>query len=85
MNNVRGFDIANHFCEYAGVTTHFNFTDNFPSKDVQIPFIAQYLNELNGTDPTDHEIEELYSEVNRCVMVPFFFFFYYCNIFNILL
>ncbi len=38
--NHRGFDIANHFCEFAGLSLEF---EHFPSKEVQKQFIQDYL------------------------------------------
>ncbi len=59
--NFRGFDIGNHFCEYAGFDCLFEY---YPSKETQLVFLEAYLSELNGHKPTSEELEELYLEVN---------------------
>eukprot|EP00516_Mucochytrium_quahogii_P001856 CAMPEP_0203760686 /NCGR_PEP_ID=MMETSP0098-20131031/13930_1 /ASSEMBLY_ACC=CAM_ASM_000208 /TAXON_ID=96639 /ORGANISM=" , Strain NY0313808BC1" /LENGTH=401 /DNA_ID=CAMNT_0050654363 /DNA_START=118 /DNA_END=1319 /DNA_ORIENTATION=- len=40
--NYRGFDIANHFCEYAGFD--FNLEKWYPTKANQIKFVEFYIN-----------------------------------------
>jgi len=40
--NYRGFDLANHFCEFAGFD--FNIREGFPTTEVRHVFIRHYLN-----------------------------------------
>jgi ethanolamine kinase len=42
--NYRGFDIGNHFCEYAGFD-YSKFEDVYPDKGTQIVFLKAYLEE----------------------------------------
>lgn len=58
--NFRGFDIGNHFAEYAGLDCDYNL---YPSKDEQYHFFRHYL------QPDTHEVAEedlfrLYVEAN---------------------
>ena len=75
--NFQAYDIANHFCEFAGVET---FDPNlYPDKEFQVQWLRHYLIEwfkLNGrtvTDTTiDKEVESLYNQVNQFSMAPHF-------------
>ena len=44
----RGFDIANHFCEYAGFECEYG---RYPSKDGVAAFMRHYLSEASGQQP----------------------------------
>ena len=46
--NLRAFDIANHFCEYAGYDP--NYTVSYPDKDKQIHFFRSYFAALPSID-----------------------------------
>ena len=56
--NYRGFDLANHFCEWVFDYNHSEFPfykcrrDFFPSRKRQLDFFNAYL-EINGSDDTD--------------------------------
>lgn len=39
--NFRGFDIANHFCEYAGYDP--DYEKGYPRKDKQLHFLRSYV------------------------------------------
>ncbi|KAJ2481917.1 hypothetical protein IWW56_001410 [Coemansia sp. RSA 2131] len=56
--NYRGFDIANHFCEYAGFECDYT---RYPSKQVQIAWFKEYLG--SGQDATPEACEKLFEEV----------------------
>ena len=42
----RGFDVANHFCEYCGFECELAC---FPDKAAQVQFFEGYLREANGS------------------------------------
>jgi ethanolamine kinase len=70
--NYRGFDIGNHFCEYAGFECEFE--QYYPSKPTQMRFLSAYLTAVKeGTHPTDLELEQLYLEVNLFALTSHFF------------
>ncbi|XP_074659766.1 choline/ethanolamine kinase-like isoform X2 [Tubulanus polymorphus] len=71
--NYRGFDIGNHFCEWAidykvDVPPFYEFdADGYPSKDQQVHFVKEYLKANRGSncaDPGDEEIENILVEAN---------------------
>jgi len=62
--NYRGFDIANHFCEYAGFELDYS---RFPSKEVQLQLLTSYLTTALGQPPSQERLGELYDEVTKCV------------------
>lgn len=64
--NYRGFDIANHFCEWTGFELDHS---KFPNKEQQYQFLRSYLKAWNGTEPTEEELSKLYVEVNKFVLV----------------
>ncbi|KAJ2575367.1 hypothetical protein GGH19_003062 [Coemansia sp. RSA 1807] len=55
--NYRGFDIANHFCEYAGFECDYT---RYPSKQVQMEWFKEYLGSDEDAGP---EALELFEEV----------------------
>ncbi|KAL2653862.1 hypothetical protein R1flu_021990 [Riccia fluitans] len=61
--NYRGYDIANHFNEYAGFECDYNL---YPSKDVQYHFFHHYLDGFSSekVQVTEAELERLYIETN---------------------
>lgn len=64
--NYRGFDIANHFCEYAGFECEFK---DYPKKEAQLRWLHAYLTAFKGSEPGDIELESLYVEVNFFTLV----------------
>lgn len=67
--NYQAFDIANHFCEYAGMKV-VDFT-LYPDRDYQLSWLRTFLEysfELDGhptTEITDVDVERLYVQVNK--------------------
>ena len=67
--NYRGFDIANHFCEYAGYDP--DYEKGYPSKPVQLHFLRSYIQALVADGQVDLVVdedaflEEFYVVVNR--------------------
>lgn len=58
----RGFDIGNHFNEFAGFECEYW---RYPTKEFQFKWYHWYLTEVNnGVKPTDAEKERLYKEVD---------------------
>ncbi|CEP16577.1 hypothetical protein [Parasitella parasitica] len=58
----RGFDIGNHFNEFAGFECEYW---RYPSKEFQMKWIDWYLTENNnGVKPTEAEKEQVFKEVN---------------------
>jgi ethanolamine kinase len=68
--NYRGFDIAQYFCEFAGVAEpDYSF---FPSKDFQLEWLRAYLEEetlLKGSSEVvqQKDVDRLYLEVKHFV------------------
>lgn len=69
--SFRGFDIANHFCEFAGSECDW---DNYPSKEFQLQWLLHYLLELkeqscesllddDSPNSINEQVKELYNEV----------------------
>lgn len=72
--NYRGFDIGNHFCEYAGFECLYE--DHYPDKSAQIPWLRAYLAEFQGCSEeliSELELEQLYLEVNLFGLTSHFF------------
>lgn len=59
--NYRGYDIGNHFNEYAGLDCDFSL---YPEKDVQYQFFRSYLYPSSPEKATEDELEALYVETN---------------------
>ena len=76
--NYRGFDIANHWNEWAGGTqVEMNGRceyDRFPTNDDKLNFCKSYLNEKNGIlNTSDDEAMELVYESNKFVLLNHWF------------
>ncbi|KAL2249483.1 UNVERIFIED_CONTAM: putative ethanolamine kinase [Sesamum indicum] len=63
--NYRGFDIGNHFNEYAGYDCDYSL---YPSKDEQYHFFRHYLRPDRPHEVTDKELEALYAETNTYML-----------------
>ncbi|KAK4479179.1 hypothetical protein RD792_014694 [Penstemon davidsonii] len=59
--NYRGFDIGNHFNEYAGYDCDYSL---YPTKDEQYNFFRHYLKPDRPHEVSDEDLEALYSETN---------------------
>lgn len=69
--NFRGFDIGNHFNEYAGLECEYD--ELYPTKEAQMLFLREYLLVTKGAPPTESELEKLYIEVNVFALTSHFF------------
>ncbi|KAJ2721064.1 hypothetical protein GGI07_004207 [Coemansia sp. Benny D115] len=58
--NYRGFDIANHFNEYAGFECDYS---RYPKKENQLAWFKVYLDQLS-MDSSPEELEKMYREVS---------------------
>ncbi|PON78400.1 Protein kinase-like domain containing protein [Parasponia andersonii] len=63
--NYRGYDIGNHFNEYAGYDCDFSL---YPSKDEQYHFFRHYLQPENPHEVSDKDLEALYVEANTYML-----------------
>ncbi|KAG8372737.1 hypothetical protein BUALT_Bualt12G0097900 [Buddleja alternifolia] len=63
--NYRGFDIGNHFNEYAGYDCDYSL---YPSKDVQYHFFRHYLKPERPNEVPDKDLEALYVETNSYML-----------------
>ncbi|XP_009368829.2 LOW QUALITY PROTEIN: probable ethanolamine kinase [Pyrus x bretschneideri] len=63
--NYRGFDIGNHFNEYAGYECDYS---SCPNKDEQYFFLRHYLQPENPLEVSDKELEALYVETNTYML-----------------
>ena len=74
--NYRSFDVANHFCEYAGLECDFT---NFPSVEYQREWITIYLHEwnrlsgLSSCTPSSEQVEAMLHEVSIFTLAAHFF------------
>lgn len=59
--NFRGYDIANHFNEYAGFECDYSL---YPDKDSQYHFFRHYLSPDNPELASESELEAIYVETN---------------------
>nr|XP_039269016.1 ethanolamine kinase 2-like [Styela clava] len=70
--NFQAFDIANHFCEFAGVDNmDYSF---YPDRHLQLDWIRTYLKHWNNSDieVTDEDVEKLYVQVNKFALAALF-------------
>lgn len=75
-SNYQGFDIANHFNEWAGFEADYT---RYPNKDQQYQFFQPYLKEFIGKDPTPQELHTLYVQVNKFSLVIACFVYINCH------
>jgi ethanolamine kinase len=54
--SFRGFDIANHFCEYAGFDCDWS---KYPSKDYQLNWLKNYLEKFGSQEDPERVFEEI--------------------------
>ncbi|KAK5814017.1 putative ethanolamine kinase A [Gossypium arboreum] len=59
--NYRGFDIGNHFNEYAGYECDYSL---YPSKEEQYHFLRHYLQPEKPYEVSEKDLEDLYVEAN---------------------
>ncbi|XP_057669731.1 ethanolamine kinase 1 [Diorhabda carinulata] len=69
--NYQSFDIANHFAEFVGLDK-FDYS-LYPDKKFQTSWIRTYLTELEGREPTDEQIETIYVQVTKTVLLTHIF------------
>lgn len=74
--NCMAYDIANHFCEYAGVD-EVDYT-RFPNKEYQIRWLRNYLEYSNSfsestTEIQEKDVEHLYEWVQKFTLASHFF------------
>ncbi|KAK6124597.1 hypothetical protein DH2020_041660 [Rehmannia glutinosa] len=63
--NYRGFDIGNHFNEYAGYDCDYSL---YPSKDEQYYFFRHYLRPDRPHEVSDENLEAIYAETNAYML-----------------
>ncbi|OIV98213.1 hypothetical protein TanjilG_18752 [Lupinus angustifolius] len=63
--NYRGFDIANHFAEYAGFECDYNL---YPNKNEQYHFFRHYIQPDRPHEVSEKDLETLYVETNTYVL-----------------
>ena len=66
--NYAAFDIANHFCEFAGSLGTLDYNRWMPSKEYQLSWIKEYVAERNGAEASDSEVESIYNSVTQFVL-----------------
>lgn len=69
--NYRSFDIANHFCEFAGFDCDYSL---FPSESFQRQWIKEYLTAYSGSCCTEEEVDKVFKEVAVFTLAAHFFF-----------
>lgn len=68
--SYRGYDIGNHFNEYAGYDCDYSL---YPSKDEQYHFFRHYLQPDKPHEVSDKDLEALYIETNTYMLVSHLF------------
>ncbi|KAJ9163121.1 hypothetical protein P3X46_022824 [Hevea brasiliensis] len=68
--SYRGFDIGNHFNEYAGYDCDYSL---YPSKDEQYHFFRHYLQPEKLHEVSDKDLEALYIETNTFALASHLF------------
>ena len=78
--NYREFDLANHFGEFVGLpdqeTGKLNYDQYYPSKDLQLKWLAEYLNGVKKFETgrqksaSEKEVEELHDMIKRFNPLP---------------
>ncbi|KAK4853183.1 hypothetical protein QYF36_005041 [Acer negundo] len=68
--NYRGFDIGNHFNEYAGYDCDYSL---YPNKEEQYHFFRHYLQPDKPDEVSDKELEALYVETNTFMLASHIF------------
>ncbi|GMI89240.1 choline/ethanolamine kinase 4, embryo defective 1187 [Hibiscus trionum] len=63
--NYRGFDIGNHFNEYAGYDCDYSL---YPNKDEQYHFFRHYLQPEKPYEVSEKDLEALYVETNTFML-----------------
>lgn len=63
--NYRGYDIGNHFSEYAGYECDYSL---YPDKDEQYHFFKHYLQPDKPHEVSDTDLETLYVEANTFML-----------------
>ncbi|GLU09729.1 hypothetical protein SLE2022_265740 [Rubroshorea leprosula] len=63
--NYRGFDIGNHFNEYAGFECDYSL---YPNKDEQNHFFRHYLQPDKPHEVSENDLEALYVEANTFML-----------------
>ncbi|KAJ0524590.1 putative ethanolamine kinase [Helianthus annuus] len=64
--SYRGFDIGNHFNEYAGLDCDYTL---YPTKNEQYHFFRHYLNPEKPNEVSDNDLEALYVETTCYMLV----------------
>jgi len=63
--NFRGYEIGNHFNEYAGFGPDYSL---YPNEEQQKYFLSEYLkgiHNLHDVEPSEEEVQKLYIEANQ--------------------
>ncbi|KAI8919581.1 kinase-like domain-containing protein [Entophlyctis helioformis] len=70
--SYRGFDIGNHFCEWAGFDCDWSL---YPSEEQQKTWLNTYLTSMSVTDtpPTAEELDQIYRETLKFSLAAHFF------------
>ncbi|XP_009611033.1 probable ethanolamine kinase [Nicotiana tomentosiformis] len=63
--NYRGFDLGNHFNEYAGYDCDYSL---YPSKDEQFHFFRHYLEPDQSNELSEKDLEALYAETSSYML-----------------
>lgn len=64
--NYQAFDIADHFCEFAGVDAdNLDYARFYPDKMFQMKWLTAYLEAFQDRDVGEEELETLYKSVNK--------------------
>jgi ethanolamine kinase len=69
--NYQAFDIADHFCEFAGIDSQqMDYANLYPDKEFQTKWLRIYLETLyEDREVTSEEVDSLYRTVNKFALL----------------
>ncbi|KJE91772.1 choline/ethanolamine kinase [Capsaspora owczarzaki ATCC 30864] len=73
--SYRGFDIGNHFCEFAGMDDPVDY-GRYPGRAFQMVWLRQYIAGAQGitdAEVTEQQVEAMYREVNKFALAAHFY------------
>lgn len=69
-HNYRGFDIGNHFCEFAGFACDYS---RYPGRSFQEDWLRVYWREYSDVEPSREELDRFYLEVNLFALAAHYY------------
>ncbi|PRP77647.1 ethanolamine kinase 1-like [Planoprotostelium fungivorum] len=67
--NFRAFDLANHFCEFAGFELDYS---KYPPKEMQYKYFRTYFSTFYNREATEEDLHNMYVEISRFALASHF-------------